>query len=291
MRALFLVGLVVLSACREKPAAPVGADLPQRLAARVKKAFPEAKVSVEPEGTVLVKIGETETTLGLDNIRLRCATEVACEEALDQSVKNLRAFAPAAADAGKVALDRSKVLLTLKTTAFLESIDAMMKQKLPEKFASNRLPRTPLAGDLVIVYVLDSDTGMRMISQQDLDDDGLDLAGVDALAKKNLGAMFSALTPMEDLAHGVFTNTKDENYASAMLVLPDLWVPLSKQIEAPMIVAAPARNRLFAVSGKNNEDTLGAFKKVVEASLKEEDHALSGVLLEWTPKGFREWKP
>ncbi len=292
MRALLVVLAVVLAGCpdkAEKPAADLTANLAQRLAARVKQAYPEAKVAVQSEGTVLVKFGEQESVLGLDNIRLRCTTKEACDDALEQSVKNVRAFLQPT-DGGKEKLDRSKILLTLKTTDFLSNVDKMMKEKLPEKFAGNRLPRTPFVADLAIVYVLDGETGMRMISQNDLDENALKLDELDALAKKNLAAMFETLTPMEDIARGIFTNTQDENYASAMLVLPELWAPLSKKIGAPMLVSVPARNRLFAVSGKD-EDAVEAFKKVTAAALESEDHALSGALLEWTPKGFKEWKP
>lgn len=286
MKYVSLIALV-LAGCTEK-SAPAGAatpDLAARVASAVRKAYPEAKVEVLGPDEVMVKLGELESSIGLDNMRLRCANgpEV-CEESIAVAIKNLHL-----AELPKGKLDRTKILPTVKTSEFLSSVDKMMKEKLPEKFASNRLLRKPLVADLELVYVLDSETGMQMLAQHDLDENELTLEKVDALAKENLSAAFPALTPMEDVASGVFTNSKDENYASAMLVLPQLWAPLSKQVKAPLIVAVPARNRMFAISGKNK--ALPQFRKVVAAALEKEDHALSGALLEWTPKGFREWVP
>lgn len=279
-----------LAACPDKraaePATPAFADnLAERVAATTRKAFPSAAVTVEGPNEVLVKQGDYEATIGLDNIRLRCTTAEACDDAIGVAVKNVRVSAPGADEK----FDPKMIRLTMKTTRFLSGVDAMMKEKLPEKFEKNRVPRTAFVADVVVIYVLDSETGMQIISQQDLDENGLSLEQVSALAQANLAEAFPELTPMQELSAGLYSNTDDDNYASALLVLPALWAPLEKQLGAPLLVAAPARNRLFAVSGKN-QTALPAFRNVVAAALESEDHSLSGAIFEWTPKGFREWK-
>lgn len=283
----FLAVTLLLLGCPEKKAAP-GFELANRVAASAREKLPEAKVAVVSEDEVLVKLGETETTIGLDNIKLSCAaSEDACVRAIEASVGNIKTLSPKKGEK----LDQKQILLTLKTREFLENVDTMMKEKVADKFESNRLARTPLVADLVIVYVLDAPTGMRMLSAGDLKDNELTLEKVDALARANLSAAFAELTPMEELGKGMFTNTNDENYASAMLVLPELWAPLSKKMKGgPLLVAVPARNRMFAVSGKDKE-SVEILKLMVAKALETEDHALSGTVLEWTAKGFKEWKP
>lgn len=290
---LFAAALVVLVAfgCKEKTesvpvAMPKSDALVQRVADEARKKHPESKVTILSDDEILVKSGELETTIGMDNIRKSCAMETACADAINNAVANVQTKALPKDEK----LDRKQILLTLKTSEYLESVDKMMKEKVPEKFENNRIARTPFIAGMMVVYVLDSPTGMRMISGQDLKENDLTVESIDALARENLGAAFPELTPMEEVGKGIYTNTKDENYASALLVLTDRWSPLAKQVKEPLLVAVPSRNRMFAMSAKNTA-AIEAFKVVTKTAFENEDHALSGTVLEWTPKGFKEWVP
>ena len=85
---------------------------------------------------------------------------------------------------------------------------------------------------------------------------------------------------------GVWTNTEDENYAAALMVLPERWAPLAKQLGGKLILAAPARNRVF-VSAPLIGNGLEAFTHIVKLAVSQEDHPLVATLFTWTPQGFK----
>jgi uncharacterized protein YtpQ (UPF0354 family) len=138
-----------------------------------------------------------------------------------------------------------------------------------------------------MVMVLDEPTGMRMLKHSDLASLHLSAPEVTALAKKNLAAMFPELTPMEEVKNtGVWTNSEDESYASALLVLPELWAPLARRVDGKLVVAVPARNRVFA-TGDKSAPRVQLMKTVVAQTVKEQDHSLVPTLFEWSPSGFK----
>jgi uncharacterized protein YtpQ (UPF0354 family) len=127
---------------------------------------------------------------------------------------------------------------------------------------------------------------MRMLQHSDLKDLHLTAPEVGALAKKNLAAMFPTLMPMEEVKRsGVWTNSEDENYASALVVLPELWAPLAKKVDGKLVVALPARNRVFA-TGDKAPARVALMAKVAAQMVKEQDHALVPTLFDWSPQGF-----
>lgn len=279
LRALTAAALLVPLAASAAP------PLAERVKSAIERDIPGARVKILDPMTLKLASGDFEVSISLENTRLACATESACQPTIDTLVRNIKNAVLRQGAAEEV--DASRLLLTLKDTAWVTNTLTMIREKRPDKYEDNRLISEPFVAGLSIVLVVDSPDGMRMLQGVDLPKLGLTAEKAGERARKNLRAMFKKLPAMEQMGDtGVWTNSKDENYASALLVLPELWEPLSKKVDGKLVVAAPSRNRLLA-AGDGSRDRIQGLSKVVVVSHDQEDHPLTTALLEWTPKGFQ----
>ena len=83
----------------------------------------------------------------------------------------------------------------------------------------------------------------------------------------------------------VLTNDEDDNYISATMVVPEVWKPVAKQVTGELLVAFPARNRVFAI-GSADPDAVRAFAKVVHVAFTTEDHPIADTIFRWSAPGW-----
>jgi uncharacterized protein YtpQ (UPF0354 family) len=272
-----LLGVLSLLGCAQKP------KLAERVEKALLRALPDAQVKIEDPATLKVKLKEHggEFTVSLDNLRLECAKgEGACRDAIDSLVANVK-LVSGPQDEMRLA----DVRLTLKDQGWLDEAERRMADVPPEKRAQNELLREPFVGDVSIVYVLDLPRGIRMLQAGDLPKLGVDRTKLAAVARENLKREFVDVTLVRVEGTDLWTLARTDAYASASLVLVDLWKPYADKL-GTLVVSAPARNRVFA-TGPEKPEQIAALRAATRHAFGVEPHALSGLLLKWTPAGWK----
>ena len=138
-------------------------------------------------------------------------------------------------------------------------------------------------GDVVVLYVIDMPKGIRMFTNKEAKSLGLDRASLDALAKANLAAGVQGPNMVPSETPGVWVNADADDYDSALLVLPERWKTLADQVGGTLVVSIPARNRVYAASGKGD---LAKLKQLTDTAYASEPHAISRQLFAWSASGF-----
>lgn len=281
--ALFALAVLALASCKPKES-----RLAPKVKARLEAADAGLQVSITDEHTLAVKAGEIELTMSLDNLERACAQGGAevCEGTVERQVKAALAQLRVAADGAK-AIDPKDVRLTVKDPSWMKAVAEAQKRAPPEKRRDNALVSRAFVGPLTIVYVADMPDGMRMITQSDLKALDLSENALDALARKNLAEAALPLEVEELAGAGVFTNAVNDDYTSAMLVLPEMWRSLAQKVKGRLLVGMPARNRFFAAAESHQE----VLRKVTRSAAEKEDHPLTDDLYVWSEKGFSHFLP
>ncbi len=242
--------------------------------------LPTAVVTTPDERHVHIKRGDWEADLDLDNLAAECRGGAAtCDAAIANAVANLHVAE------GEHPVTTDKLVITLKTTDWFAQTDKMIRDKFPDKYEDNKLASQPVVGELVAVLGVDRPTGIEMVSGAQLRALGLDPAAAFATARGNLKTTHPklALVKMEDTP--VFTNNDDDDYIAATIVLPELWQPYAAQVKGDLLVAVPARNRVFA-TGTEEPGAVEGIGKIAALAFQSEPHALTGTILKWSSTGW-----
>ena len=277
-RALWLSAAVALALGCTRKSEPLLID---RVEQRLKADHPGFPVKRVDARTLEVDIGpgDAAMTLSLDNLTLRCAKQPDdCEDSIAAISRSLGEQAQALHQPEK----RSDILLTLHDAEWVHRVQQTMANAPVEAREDSALLVEPLIADLSVVYVLDHPNGMEMLNVGRLKTMKLARDEVPRLARKNLLALAPHIQWLK-VDEGMWTNARGDNYDSAYLAVPGSWKELADEHGGKLIVSAPARNRVFAIS---DPAQLPALREATEKAFKEDDHALSRVLLDWSPDGW-----
>ncbi len=244
---------------------------------------PAATMRLVNNDTLAIVAGPTQATVRLDQIRRGCTDPATTAAAAAKVAANVKAMIASAS--GETRIDAAVLRPMLKTDLWIEQTRAQLAaHRSPE---SNWLVTAPFGGGLTTVFVVDKPAGVEMVSRGDAAALGLDDWALAAHACQNLAAAFPQLPPMREIpGAGVWTNTTIEDYAAAMLLLPERWSSLVDEVGGTLIVAAPARNVVFATAPRSGERH-AAFVHNVKRALAQEAYPLVATLFQWSPSGFR----
>lgn len=144
----------------------------------------------------------------------------------------------------------------------------------------------PLAGDLVIVYVLDSGDARRPVLPGDMQALGLDKGGLRAAAIANLQAATPAIPhePSDPSPH-VFVVTTGDDYAASRLLLLEGWGALKPEVEGDLLAIASHQRSVFFTGSGEDQASLKWFKALA-ADHMDGAGGLSPAILKWTPQGW-----
>ena len=186
-------------------------------------------------------------------------------------------------------LDPSTIIPRIKHLKFLETpqpVLACIEQHNLD--AELQLPVTrPLAGDLLVSYVVSLPDVYRFVSRQNMLELGLNAESIHQLALDNLGRLLPEVD-VQDLAlfKAILTN---QHLEACSLLLPDLWDRLSKQTAGDLLMAVPAQESVvftgsqFFFSEEAGPDKcmdfMCSFAKRVRT--EEPDAALSDCIFAW----------
>jgi len=277
MRTIVLC-VVMLSAC--KKSAP---DVETRLTEALKAGVPGIVIERGEPGVLNMKHGkDTAMELTLDPIIRKCASsKEECDSVISNSVALVqKSLASLGNDEKKSPLDKALIRLTPKPAEWLAAADEMLNRK-PEKRAENRLERQRFVGELSWMYVVDEPEGMALVNHEQLTQLGLDVPKLHALAVANLAKEFPKLE-LTELGPGVWTLPGDY-LDSARLALTEQWRAEAKARGGTLLLAVPARGRVFVTNDAKLRDVL---VKLTDQAFAEEDHPLTRQLFRWTDEGW-----
>jgi uncharacterized protein YtpQ (UPF0354 family) len=271
-RIAVLLSAFTFAACHHEP------TLAERVRARLER-LPNTHVAIVDDSTLRLESGDARGDVSLESTKRECKKgEQACASAIEDLV-NMEQSAAAEA---KKPIERANVRLTLKPLDEVLELEASLR-KPGNGVPSDQLVRAPFAGDVVALYVIDMPQQIRILTNNVAKKLGLNRSSLDALAKANLAAGVQGPNMIPSETPGVWLNADADDYDSALLVLPQRWKALADQVGGSLVVSIPARNRVYAASGKGD---LAKLKQLTDTAYASEPHAISRQLFAWSASGF-----
>jgi hypothetical protein len=282
-----LVLVVLFVGCKEKAASPPPPPMPstsglaERVRDKITATLPDVSVQIQDPQTLLVKRGSLEVTMNLGNLAATCrGGDAVCNEAIAGAVANLQL-----ADDARPAITPAQLVITIKPGQWFLDTDKLLKEKAPDKYEINKLVAQLLPGDLVAVLGADHPNGISMVSAEQLREMKLESKTAFEQARKNLKASHETLDLEVLEGTPVWTNRADDNYISAMIMLPELWKPLASKVKGDLLVAFPSRNRVFA-TGTKDPGAQEGIAKIANVAFQTEDHPIAPTIFKWSPTSW-----
>jgi hypothetical protein len=279
--ALALLALPAIVSCH-----PPEVAFTARVARRVRERLPGVSVTVK--GPLHLEVGGPDDKghqMYLENLWRICQGDPEeCEKSIDRSAAVI--LEDQASNAAF--LKPESVRAVLQHRERNDNVARLMKDGDPEKTAENAVVSRPFVADLFVVYGFDLPDGIRMMNRKDLRDLKLDEEQVHALALGNLEKAAPEMAP-EAIEPGSRVRVLHigDSYDASRVLLHGRWKGLADSLAGGLLVAIPSRDFVFFTGA--SEDPSG-LRDVAERAVAENDHALSAVLLRWTPGGWEEWK-
>lgn len=176
------------------------------------------------------------------------------------------------ANSSEHVLDPSRIVPVIKDKNYIPEI----RQSILNQGASlddwDDPAHEPLNSELMIVYAEDSETRMRFVSDEELDELGLRAAERRALAVGNLKAL---LPPLE--AHGgdgIYLLSVGGDYETSLLLFDSFWESGQLEVKGEIVTAVPARG-LLVVTGSQDPEGLQSMKEIVAEASQVEAYPLT----------------
>ena len=143
----------------------------------------------------------------------------------------------------------------------------------------------PLAGDLWVLYALDSADQIRYLLESEVEKLGVSGAELRALAVANLAGK-APKAKVEEVADGVRWIVLDGVYESSFLLLEPFWVRIAKQLGESPVVAVPTRDVLLFAAA-SDEGAVVRIREVAERFAAEQAYPISPRLFRRDGNGWR----
>jgi uncharacterized protein YtpQ (UPF0354 family) len=235
---------------------------------------PLAGQAVTVKGALTLKVGDLQANL--DRVFGFCRSNAgACQEEIDRYTQGV-----------------AQVIQDMNAPPQKEAVRLAVR---PSSYArestssgGKAIQTWPLAGELLIMPVLDSSRTTRSLADEDFKKLGLNADQIYQLGQANLNATLKPLMSQARVAkHGQIGQVAGDTYESSRLALHDSWAPLAEAQGGILIVAAPAKDALFYI-GEDTPQAVDALRALVNDLIRKVPNPLSTELLRWTKTG---WSP
>ncbi|MDX1516891.1 MAG: DUF1444 family protein [Woeseiaceae bacterium] len=241
----------------------------------VRTAHPE--LGIEPAGPLgidLVHPDGEKAQIGLDNAYRQYQSDPqALDDIIGRHVASIRFSAPTL-DGATVKTIRP----VIKSDDYMDHLRGAMQARgaAADDFP---LPYTELAGDLNVLFVLDTETTMSTIDRQSADDMNLSTDDLLAVAVENLMAFFEDIQvtfeALETHAGGtILYLVADGNYEASAMLLDPVVAALDNGLRGDVVVFVPARD-LFMATGTGEPGGIDAAAEVARRLYEESAYVIS----------------
>jgi len=280
-----------------KPAAPSAAspallDLPafaQRFAGELRDAFPDAHIRIVPGAQNEARIdltlpGEIQAGLQLGNAYQRYLSEPqALEAVLADQMASVREMQQRLS--GEEDRDEGVVLPVIKTREWHETALNQLRASQPGMDAAPFVVE-PLAGDLIVTYVLDTPASMSFLSPQQAEQRELRGEALRGHALENLARLLPELELKG--GGGRYAARLDRNYDAGMALLFERWRDRI-ELRGEPVFAIAARDELM-VCGSEDADSLASLREIAQEISRDSPYGLSSGLFVWRDGGLRAFE-
>jgi uncharacterized protein YtpQ (UPF0354 family) len=197
--------------------------------------------------------------------------------------------------------DPSRIYPRIKHASFLDAVQPMLDRI--EALGGSREAQTPvafpLAGDagLLVTYAIDEPTQFISLTQERMDELGLDAQALCVLAVENLVQKALPNVGAQDLVMYQALVTGDD-FEACMLLLPGLWEVLSEGFEGELLAVVPSRNTVYFMDSRAKCDLAGQHltprtrldlmcATAADIKVQAREHGLSDKVMALTPAGWQ----
>lgn len=176
------------------------------------------------------------------------------------------------------------ILPVLKNTGYLQHMQDLYRKdrKDPEEFICFR----PLAGDVVVMYMVDCGETMRGLQRSEPAEIGLaDADALHAQALHNLGELAGQIQIARSGSNSLHRLILDTSYdASLALLAPHILEAAEIRLPGRTVLAFPARDSLF-VCGSEDPAALAQLNEIVAEAAADSPYQISSELYIYDEKG------
>lgn len=220
--------------------------------------------------------------ISLDSLyRFYVASPTKLDEAMEALVDQLRQL-PGQLKAQSQGTDTEAILPQIKNREFLDTAQSQ----------GTRLANRLLVDDLFVVYVADTPTAMRFLSESDLERNGWTVEELHELALGNL-EIKAAGTPFVFGGEGdrslIISQTND-SYDAARILIPSLRDEIAAHLAGRMLFAVPNRDFLVTL-GDADPDFVREIAGIVSNDYEGRPHPLSPHLYQVDGDTFTRYAP
>jgi uncharacterized protein YtpQ (UPF0354 family) len=174
------------------------------------------------------------------------------------------------------AADQASILPVIKPASWLETRAAQLRSADIDPSAAPFMTR-PLAGDLLIAYVRDTDESMDYVGPGMLEKLQLKEADLHDLALRNLERFLPSLRV--EGGNGRYAARLDRNYDASMILLLDRWRDRI-DIAGTLAIALPARDEVL-ICARDDEETVASLAVMAAEIRAQAAYDLTDNLFEW----------
>jgi len=141
-----------------------------------------------------------------------------------------------------------------------------------------------LAGDIWIVYAIDTPDAMTSMSKEDASKMGLELPELRTLAIENLKRILPGIE-----RHGegpMFILTAGTDYVASLILFDELWSELSESVDSDIVAAVPSRDVLL-YTGSESKEGIEQMRKAIENVTQSGGYLISNMMLRRTANGWK----
>ena len=188
-------------------------------------------------------------------------------------------------------IEKGKIFAVIKPVFYLEEVRKQLVQ-IGATDNGMQIVYKEINLDLLAFYVVDTETGMRSLMENDLSE--LDIAeeNLHAIALSNLEKYFAYMgvtsNRIENIGNAkVYHVTIDDNYEASTILLNNYWIKDNFDIDGDFVVFIPARNVLL-VTGSEDIEGLQIGNQIAKEGFSELAYHISprGYILQntsWLP--------
>lgn len=170
-------------------------------------------------------------------------------------------------------LDRKRVIPVVKDREWLKDFEELQRR-------GGGKPQPPLFDELnaalIIAYAEDMPTRMRYLMASEFDAIGVERTKLLELAKKNLLPIMGKILIYAGEGYAM-VSAGGGDYDASLLLFSDIWSGDQIKVEGEIVVAIPARDKLF-VTGSRNTTRLAQTREAATKIVKESPYPLTDKL-------------
>lgn len=218
----------------------------------IRDAFPEVVIQQDegPAGPLRITLTGRTHSIFLDNLWTQCRNSAPTR------VAQVQRFLQTLAVARNADAELPRVESIVPTIKDQEYLDLARRQT-----GKLSLVEEHLAGDLWIVYAVDSPDAILSLQQSQFEKLGIERHKLKQVAIENLRRI---LPPIEQ--HGgdpYYMLTAGGDYVASLILLDDLWVELANNVKGNVVAGIPSRDVLL-YTGDQSPEGIAGMRKAIE---------------------------